>query len=166
MKYIGIIGIIILILGGWLFVNRAEAPTTTDDGAVSAQAQETGAQDPEASTNNVVGVEEPGAGEDIFAALVTYTDSGFEPAVVTIKKGETVRFVDQSTNGMWVGSAKHPTHAEYPQKSDTDCLGSSFDTCRVLLPGEFWEFTFDEVGTWKYHNHVYPSHTGTVVVEE
>jgi len=164
MKYVLITILLVAGVGIWLVANRAEAPesatmnpseTHTDVSSVS----------PEPMTDNGVDNPEPGAGEDMFAALVTYTDSGFEPAVVTIKKGETVRFVDQSTGGMWVASAKHPTHAVYPQKSETDCLGSSFDSCRALSAGEFWEFTFDEAGTWKYHNHVQPGHVGTVVVE-
>lgn len=98
-------------------------------------------------------------------ATITYTDDGFSPATLAMKKGETVRFKNESSGMMWVASAIHPTHSLYPEKTSTDCLGSSFDQCRAGGNGEVWEFTFNETGTWKYHNHIRASKTGEVVVE-
>ena len=46
--------------------------------------------------------------------VVTYTDTGFAPLSVTIKKGTTVTFVNESSRGMWVASAVHPTHQLLP----------------------------------------------------
>jgi len=109
--------------------------------------------------------EEEPMGDPIFHALVEYTDAGFSPKTVTISKGETVRFVNTSSSGVWVGGNNHPSHTQYPEKSADDCLGTSFDTCRVLEgAAEFWEFTFNEVGTWGYHNHIRSNNGGTVVV--
>ncbi|MBL4644812.1 MAG: hypothetical protein JKX80_03015 [Candidatus Pacebacteria bacterium] len=107
------------------------------------------------------------AGDPIFHALVEYTDAnGFQPATVSIVKGETIRFVNMSDRGVWVGGNSHPTHTQYPEKSSNDCLGTSFDTCRILTgAAEFWEFTFNEVGTWRYHNHIRPNDGGVVVVK-
>ncbi|PCI30788.1 hypothetical protein COB52_00915 [Candidatus Kaiserbacteria bacterium] len=110
-------------------------------------------------------IEEEPMGDPIFHALITYTDDGFDNSDITINKGDTVRFVDQSTNGVWVGSNSHPTHTNYPKKSEGDCLGSSFDTCRILVAAEFWEFTFDEVGKWSYHNHAKARDGGVITVE-
>ena len=42
---------------------------------------------------------------------------------------------------------------------------SIFDTCKGLKKGESYEFTFNEIGSWKYHNHLNPGQQGTVVVE-
>ena len=110
------------------------------------------------------------ANEDVFAALVTYTDSGFSPTNTTVRKGEAVRFANQSSRTMWVASAVHPTHATYDGTSkDEHCAAgatASFDSCRALSAGEFWEFTFDKVGTWGYHNHVSSSATGKITVTE
>ena len=98
---------------------------------------------------------------------VTYTDAGFSPSSVTIKQGQTVRFVNNSSSQeMWPASAVHPTHSVYPQKSGSDCLGSSFDACKSLKPSESWSFTFDSVGEWRYHDHLHASKTGTVVVTQ
>lgn len=99
-------------------------------------------------------------------AEISYTENGYEPAEVTIKKGQAVRWVNNSSAEMWPASAVHPTHSIYPQKSDSDCLGSSFDACRRMSPGESYEFTFNERGDWKFHDHVRPSKTGIVHVTE
>lgn len=94
---------------------------------------------------------------------VTYTDSGYSPATLTIEAGETVTFQNDSASAMWTASAVHPTHGEYP--TDGGCLGSTFDSCEGTQPGESWSFQFDETGEWGYHNHLAPSDTGKIVVE-
>lgn len=100
------------------------------------------------------------------AATIVYTDKGYEPNEVTISLGQAVRWVNNSPGEMWPAAAVHPTHAIYPQKSDSDCLGSSFDSCRRLQPGESYEFTFSYEGDWKFHDHVRPSKTGVVHVKK
>ena len=98
-------------------------------------------------------------------AVVTYTASGFSPTTVTISKGESVTWKNESNRRMWVASAVHPTHTIYPEQTDVDCLGSSFDACAGAGVGASYEFTFNEVGTWKYHNHLGVFNTGTIIVE-
>lgn len=100
------------------------------------------------------------------AVTISYTNAGFGPSTVTIKKGQTVRFKNDSTTEVWPASAVHPTHSVYPQKSASDCLGSSFDACRGLKAGEFWDFTFNEVGEWAFHDHLHASKFGKVVVTQ
>ena len=94
---------------------------------------------------------------------VTYMGSGFSPSTLKVKKGETVTFKNQSSRAMWTSSSMHPSHRDYPTTGG--CLGSTFDACKGIQPNENWSFKFDIVGTWKYHNHVNPSDTGTIVVE-
>jgi plastocyanin len=97
-----------------------------------------------------------------FSALVSYTDSGFEPQSVAVKKGDTVRFTNNSQRTLlWVAGTS--TAAGYPGTSA--CGGSSFDTCQTMQSGDFWEFTFDQAGEWHYHNNSDPTQTGVVVVE-
>lgn len=105
----------------------------------------------------------------IMDVAVDYTDSGFEPQTVTIAIGDTVRFVNQSSGGMWVASDNHPTHREYPGSDISSCDDSAerdliFDQCESAPAGNFWEYTFFEEGSWDYHNHADSSHGGTVVV--
>lgn len=86
---------------------------------------------------------------------VSYSGSAFAPASVEVKVGDTVTFVNNGTAGMWVASAPHPTHTDYPE----------FDAKKEYTPGESYQFTFTKAGTWKYHNHKNPSAFGTVVVK-
>ena len=93
----------------------------------------------------------------------TYTGSGYSPAMITIKKGQTVTWKNESSSKMWTASAMHPTHSLYPTSGG--CLGSTFDACMGIASGGTWSFKFDIVGTWKYHNHMDSSHMGTIIVE-
>ncbi len=94
---------------------------------------------------------------------VTYTDSGYSPATITVKKGQIVTWKNNSSKQMRTASAIHPIHSVYPTTGG--CLGSTFDACTGISSGGTWSFKFDIVGTWKYHNHMNSSHTGTIVVE-
>ena len=111
--------------------------------------------------------EEPVILEDLDEAetqsAITYTSGGFSPSVINVKKGEEVTFLNESGGAMWPASAIHPTHTLYPTQGG--CVGSTFDACQGIEPGEAWSFKFDIAGTWKYHNHLNSSQTGTIVVE-
>lgn len=104
--------------------------------------------------------------------IITYADSGYSPKEITIKKGDTVVFKNESSRTLWPASAVHPAHTAYPGSSiqkcfdgDTENDSSIFDACRDLGAGEEWSFTFNEVGSWGYHNHRRFSDTGKVIVE-
>jgi plastocyanin len=86
---------------------------------------------------------------------VSYDGSSFSPAAIDVKLGDTVTFTNNSSAGMWVASAPHPTHTDYP----------AFDAKKSYKTGESFSFTFDKVGSWKYHNHFSPSASGLVVVK-
>ena len=99
--------------------------------------------------------------------VISYTENGYEPREVTVRVGQTVRFMnDHESRETWPASAVHPTHSLYPEKTSVDCLGSAFDACRGLKPGEHWDFTFNSAGEWRFHDHVRPSKTGVVLVQE
>lgn len=98
-----------------------------------------------------------------FQYLISYTDGGFEPPTLTVKKGETVRFTNNSQDDLWIASATQPDGAVYPGQSD--CGATAFDTCAALKPQEFWEFTFDAAGTWSYKNNSDISKTGVITVK-
>ncbi|MBI2133437.1 cupredoxin domain-containing protein [Candidatus Woesearchaeota archaeon] len=93
---------------------------------------------------------------------VKITASGFDPATITINSGESVTWTNSDTKPHWVASAAHPTHDEYPERGG--CIGSKFDSCGSIGPGESFTFGFSRKGSWKYHDHLNPGLTGTVVV--
>lgn len=105
----------------------------------------------------------------ISKKVVTYTDSGYSPNTITIKKGETVTWKNDSKLLMWTASAVHPTHKAYPGTNIANCgtpAGSNqFDACGGVASGQSWSFKFDNVGTWGYHNHLKASDWGKIIVE-
>ena len=92
-------------------------------------------------TNNPVVTESPTPTSAVMEKVeIKFTDTGFEPKAVTIKKGTAVTFTNDSARTMWVASAPHPTHTDYPE----------FDQ---KATGNEYVFIFDKVGAWKFHNH-------------
>jgi plastocyanin len=165
-----ILGVVvaIIIVGGAVFFmnqNKATAPTNEDQ----TQNQNNDAVDPnpnptesptpsQTQTPNSTITPNPASPTPTSTTPqhIDYTDSGFVPASVTIKKGTIVTFDNESTKSMWPASAPHPTHTDYPE----------FDPKKAIAPGETWPFTFTKVGTWKYHDHLNPSRFGTIIVTE
>jgi len=146
---IGIIVAIIVIVGGWYLLKGTPAS------APEAAATETPAAPAAAGATSPAEV------------IVTYTDQGFSPANVSIAQGQTVTWVNQSSEGMWVASAAHPTHMVYDGTAEsvhcaTGYSGPApFDECSA---GASYSFTFDKAGTWKYHNHADAKQFGSVTV--
>ena len=91
-----------------------------------------------------------------FASL-TAVLSGFSPNSITINKRDTVTFINNADTKTWPASNVHPTHTIYPnsdiKKCGTSVEDSIFDACHGLEKGETYSFTFNEVGSWQYHDH-------------
>lgn len=86
---------------------------------------------------------------------ISYTNSCYDPANVTIKKNDTVKFTNNSTNNMEPASNNHPSHTLY----------SEFDANNNIAPGGTYSFTFTKTGSWGYHDHSKPNCTGTITVQ-
>lgn len=159
--------VVVIIAGFFLWSNSADAPeNSTDMMDDDSTMQEVGDVHDDDSMMDDDAMDDSSMMEGgASVTTVSYTDDGFVPKEITINKGETVMFVNDSSHGMWVASAVHPTHSLYPEKSAGACLGSDFDECENDPPGTSWAFTFDQVGTWGYHNHSRASDTGKVIVK-
>ena len=103
--------------------------------------------------------------EEIINTVI-YSDTGFSPKILTIGIGDTVKFINQSKESMWVGSDVHPSHKEYVGTSlkdhCPDTAGTAFDQCGK---GSAYSFTFNKLGSWDYHNHSHAGMGGTIVVK-
>lgn len=88
--------------------------------------------------------------------IVERREQGFRPDTLTVQPGDTVTFVNASDRSAWPASDLHPLHTDYP--------GGRFDSGRPLSPGERWNFTFEAAGAWAYHDHLFPSARGVIVV--
>lgn len=85
---------------------------------------------------------------------VTYTNEGFVPKEVSIKKGDTIQFLNGTSQDFWPASDLHPTHELLPE----------FDPKKPINAGSSWSFTFKKRGDWRYHDHLRPTFRGLVKV--
>jgi plastocyanin len=88
------------------------------------------------------------------AATITFTDSGFSPALVTVKSGDTIRITNKSSQPIQVDSNPHPAHTD-----DTELNVGAVDA------GASKTFVLTTKGTWGYHDHLSPGFTGRINVE-
>ncbi len=86
---------------------------------------------------------------------VEMTDHGFEPTEITLDISSEVVFKNTDKEAHWPASDIHPTHEIYPE----------FDPKRPVNPGESWVFKPTRVGTFKFHDHLFPHLRGVMTVE-
>ncbi len=96
-----------------------------------------------------------------FQLLISYTESGFQPAIAHVKPGNTVRFTNNSSGTLWVSAYGRNV---YPRESSS-CGQSALDSCKAIARGAFWEFTLKNAGTWLYQNKNDTSKNGSIVVK-
>lgn len=91
------------------------------------------------------------SGNQLVDAQVTITEKGFEPSTITIKKGQTVTWINQG--------AKAQLKADTPDNSplkDEEVLGE----------GDEYSVIFENTGTFPYYDSQRKNFQGTVVVED
>lgn len=145
-----IVGLVVLILGfgvGWYFFQNQIINSSLP---INRQAELFPTEAVEPTQSNA----EPMEKGRIKRANITYGAGGFNPKTVVVSVGTTVVWTNQSDSEMWVASAQHPTHQLLP----------GFDALKGFARGEFYEYTFEKIGSWKYHNHLNASDFGTVEV--
>lgn len=99
---------------------------------------------------------------------ISINANSFSPDSLTVNVGDIVTFINNDSATHWPASASHPTHTVYPGSSVSKCGGNQaiFDACHGLAQDETFEFTFNEIGTWNYHDHLSPSMTGSITVSQ
>ncbi|MEX2012508.1 MAG: cupredoxin domain-containing protein [Patescibacteria group bacterium] len=152
---------VVLIAGGLIAFFATRSNSDSDSGATATDIANTtnttdnnanaGSTDTTTTPSTTPPAETP---PPATSATVTYSASGFSPATLTVAKGTKVIFSNSASSGLWVSSDPHPTHTDYP----------GFDSQKSIANGQSYEFTFDRVGSWGYHNHFNPSQTGTIIV--
>ena len=86
---------------------------------------------------------------------LSFTDSGFEPEQITVKKGTVITVTNNSSKDVQFSSNEHPSHRDNTEMN-----------LKTLSPGESESYTATVVGTWGFHDHIDDSKMGTVVVTE
>jgi len=131
---IGIIAAITLLIAGGcylIFAPKKQAPITRTQTSAAGQVQ---------------------AGK---TWEIIYANDLFDPAEVTVKKGDTVKFVNQGASPAQIQSDPHPSHTDNPKLN----LGS-------LSVGGSLTVEMNEIGTWGYHNEFNTTQKGKIVVKE
>mgnify|MGYP000860190905 FL=1 len=96
---------------------------------------------------SLVGMSMPVSAQTVSVLIRDYK---FEPAVIEIKVGQTVK---------WTNGEKRTSHSIFFQGP------SGFESDR-LFPGESWERVFEKPGTYLYTCGPHPEMTGKVIVTE
>lgn len=86
--------------------------------------------------------------------IVRYTNTGYVPAQLEVPVGTMVTFINESDRDMWVASNKHPSHTDLP----------TFDQFSPSAKASSYTYTFDQIGTWSFHDHLQPAHKGLINV--
>lgn len=138
--------VIVVIAGGLLFFNSKQTPsnssnTTPTETATEESTKPTAEPSQEAMTKTEV-------------VRIELTSSGFSPKDIEVVKGTKVLWTNNSGKAATVDSTPHPVHTDYPKLN----LGSFND-------GQTLELVFNDLGTFKYHNHFNSSQNGSVTVK-
>ena len=88
------------------------------------------------------------------AVTVSYENNSFNPANLTLKVGDMVKFVNNHSFDIQIESNPHPIHTSMPD----------FSSDRIP-PGGTFEFTFTAPVSVSFHNHLNPGAGGKIVVE-
>lgn len=125
--------------GAWAYVSTKPSNTNQDNTSDNSTKN--------SSTDNANNAE--------VSATITATNDGFTPSTVTVKKGQTIKVVNNSSLSIQFSSDNHPTHLLDPELNMSG-----------LEPGESGVVTPENVGSHGYHDHEHPDHTGTIIVTE
>lgn len=112
--------------------------------------------------------------------VIEITANGFSPNEITINKGDSITWVNKDSKPRWPASARHPTHTMYSgvdysapgsYAGSEACISEgwpktgAFDPCKSLSSNESWTFTFEQAGSWSYHDHIVSGQYGKVIVK-
>ncbi len=110
--------------------------------------------------NHLKDIPSPSASTSMVSDIVSQnvieiTSSGFYPAVMTIKAGDSVTWVNKDNQVHQIDSNPHPIDNAYPPLNSID----------LLQPGEYKTLTFPKTGNFGYHDFLHPKIQGIVVVK-
>jgi plastocyanin len=95
------------------------------------------------------------AKSEVATAVVRITEDGFQPSNLKVKAGTLVVWTNDDTEPHRIASNPYPTHKDLPSLDSK----SSIDT-----NGKY-RYTFNQKGTFGYHDELNPDVNGTVIIE-
>jgi plastocyanin len=135
--YVSLLAMVTLAACGAASGTTNNTPTATVAPAATATtAAPTATSNPPAATVKIVGA--------------SFSSFGFSPSSVTVKVGDTVEWINNST-------------VAHTSTSDSGSA-VSWDSSAIQSGGGTFSFTFTKAGTFTYHCNFHPSMHGTIVV--
>ncbi|PIQ68780.1 MAG: hypothetical protein COV91_02415 [Candidatus Taylorbacteria bacterium CG11_big_fil_rev_8_21_14_0_20_46_11] len=89
--------------------------------------------------------------------LITYSDTGFTPAVVKITKGTSLRIINTSNNALRIAPLVDPAFNEEGYRG--------FESSQSIKQGDSFELSIIRSGVWGFTNKNNPGAVGVVIVE-
>ncbi len=130
--------VLIVVVGGILLLVTGQKKSSSEMTSSNPSQQTNPANSPQNQQN----------------ATVTLTNSGFDPATLTVKPGTRVIWVNKMGEAATVNSAEYPNNLAYPPLN----LGE-FNT------GSSVQLVFDKPGTYKYYDYKHRTNTGVIIVK-
>ena len=140
-----IVVVLVLIVAGWLLTRPKQSATPVPTTQPTQTSTSTESASPAASEGATMSEKK----------VVNISSSGFTPQNMTVKVGDTVTWMNADSTSHTVNSDPHPTHTLYP----------ILNTVGLIKAGEKKSLQFTSAGTYKYHDHLNPSLTGSVTVQ-
>jgi plastocyanin len=84
---------------------------------------------------------------------ITINRKGFDPAIISVKSGSIVRWVNADSTAD--AALYNPTHR---------IAVVNIQNSQLLSPGEGWSWPFDQPGSYDYSDMIHPDLKGTVIV--
>jgi plastocyanin len=158
--------IIVLVIAFFAWGNNQDSAQNTDTAGETTNTNTESAQDqanteseatPATNTATPPAVNEPTVDDTVDTAVfeIAYDGKAFSPSQLTIKKGDIVVFINNSGGDFWPASGPHPEHTNYPE----------FDPKKRIAAGGKYQFQFDKVGAWPFHDHLNSSVFGKITVQ-
>ncbi|OGE25906.1 hypothetical protein A3H85_01715 [Candidatus Daviesbacteria bacterium RIFCSPLOWO2_02_FULL_40_8] len=147
-KNLGAVVVILIVVavGGYLAYRSYKPSSIVSPATINPTPQISA---PESSPSS-----EATSGSQIKEAVVKIASTGFDPKTIKIKAGGTVAWINTDNKTHNISSAPHPQHTTYPALN----IGNIINGKEVTL-------AFPTKGTYVYHNHLFPTLTGSVIVE-
>lgn len=146
-KLIGVVIAVILIVAAVVLMSLnkkdVQAPSAGETIITDSNSGETVPEEPTETA------------ETSATATIVFTNDGFTPNTLSVKKGTVVTVKNESSKRVQFSSDDHPTH-----RLNTEM------NLKTLSAGESATFTADTVGTHGFHDHIDDSKTGTLIVTE
>lgn len=91
------------------------------------------------------------------SVIVTYTNTGFSPAVAVVSRGGSIYFINMSNRALRIAPLKNP--------ADASSAYIGFEASKSIKNGESYGVSLTTPGIWGYKNLNAPATVGIVVVE-